>query len=144
MKRSHIISIIAVVLLLAVGGYKYYEYTNPEVFNEIALEQQEKQAVQSSQIASNESSQVANKQVQITTEVPINGTKMGVIEVGASGFNAFVVNIDKDKNWELVSKTFGESLAIEGFATTQDVYDGMKKYLAKIFEQGVAVEMYIL
>lgn len=138
MKRSHIISIIAVVLLLAVGGYKYYEYTHPEVFKELAIEQQEKQALQSSQLASNESSQVTSRQVQITPEVPIGGTKMGVIEVGASGFNAFVVNIDKDKNWELVSKTFGESLAIEGFATTQDVHEGMKKYLAKIFEQGVA------
>jgi hypothetical protein len=74
--------------------------------------------------------------IQITT--PINGTLKGVIEVGASGFNSFVVNIDKDNNWEIVSKEFGESLAYEGFATTQDVQVGLKKYLSTMFSKGVS------
>lgn len=137
MNNKVLFSIIAVVLLLSIGGYKYYEYKNPQIIEQLKADQKT-QEIQSSNIASNESSLSNASQVQITTEVPVNGTKMGVIEVGASGFNAFVINVDKNKNWELVSKTFGESLAIEGFATTQDVYEGMKKYLAIIFEQGVA------
>ncbi|MEO6932282.1 MAG: hypothetical protein ABI151_11685, partial [Chitinophagaceae bacterium] len=47
-------------------------------------------------------------------EKPVNGTLRGVVEVGASGFNSFVINMDQEKRWEIVSKDFGESLAYEG------------------------------
>lgn len=76
------------------------------------------------------------EKIQVGT--PVGGQMKGVIEVGASGFNAFVVNIDKDKNWELVDKQFGESLAYEGFASEADVKAGLKKYLSTIFNQGVS------
>lgn len=70
-------------------------------------------------------------------EKPVNGTLRGVVEVGASGFNSFVINMDKEKRWEIVSKDFGESLAYEGLMTTEDIRSGLKKYLAKMFEKGV-------
>jgi hypothetical protein len=43
------------------------------------------------------------------------------VEVGATGFNSFVINMDAQKRWEIVSKDFGESLAYEGLATTEDI-----------------------
>ncbi|MDQ2752116.1 MAG: hypothetical protein M3R72_03740 [Bacteroidota bacterium] len=73
-----------------------------------------------------------------TPEEPVNGTLKGVVEVGASGFNSFVINMDKEKRWKIVSKDFGESLAYEGMATTDDIRIGLKKYLASMFEKGVA------
>ncbi len=70
-------------------------------------------------------------------EKPVNGTMKGVVEVGASGFNSFIINIDREKHWEIVSKDFGQSLAYEGLATTEDIRAGLKKYLAGMFEKGV-------
>lgn len=72
-----------------------------------------------------------------TPEKPVNGTLRGVVEVGASGFNSFVINLDPQRRWEIVSKDFGESLAYEGLATTEDIRAGLKKYLAGMFEKGV-------
>lgn len=72
-----------------------------------------------------------------TPEKPVNGKLRGVVEVGATGFNSFVINMDAQKRWEIVSKDFGESLAYEGLATTDDIRAGLKKYLAGMFEKGV-------
>jgi hypothetical protein len=73
-----------------------------------------------------------------TPEKPVNGTLRGVVEVGATGFNSFVINMDDQKRWEIVSKDFGESLAYEGLATTDDIRSGLKKYLASMFDKGVS------
>lgn len=70
-------------------------------------------------------------------EKPENGILRGVVEVGATGFNSFVINMDAQKRWEIVSKDFGESLAYEGLATTDDIRLGLKKYLAAMFDKGV-------
>lgn len=80
----------------------------------------------------------AGRTFDYTPEKPVNGTLRGVVEVGASGFNSFVINMDKEKRWEIISKDFGESLAYEGLATTDDIRAGLKKYLAGMFEKGVA------
>lgn len=73
-----------------------------------------------------------------TPEKPVNGTLRGVVELGATGFNSFVINMDNQKRWEIVSKDFGESLAYEGLATTEDIRAGLKKYIAGMFDKGVA------
>jgi hypothetical protein len=72
-----------------------------------------------------------------TPEKPQNGILRGVVEVGATGFNSFVINMDKEKRWEIVSKDFGESLAYEDLLSTEDIRAGLKKYLASMFEKGV-------
>lgn len=77
------------------------------------------------------------REFNYTPEKPVDGVLRGVVEVGASGFNSFVINMDKEKRWEIVSKDFGESLAYEGLATTDDIRAGLKKYLAGMFEKGV-------
>lgn len=70
-------------------------------------------------------------------EKPQNGTLKGVVELGATGFNSFVINMDNQNRWEIVSKDFGESLAYEGLATTEDIRTGLKKYIAGMFDKGV-------
>jgi len=70
-------------------------------------------------------------------EKPVNGRLSGVVELGATGFNSFVINMDSQKRWEIVSKDFGESLAYEGLATTEDIRAGLKKYIAGMFDKGV-------
>ncbi|SHG02086.1 hypothetical protein [Pedobacter caeni] len=72
-----------------------------------------------------------------TPEKPVNGEYKGVVEVGASGFNSFVVNIDKEKRWEIVSKDFGKSFVYEGMATTADIRTGLKDYIGAMFDKGV-------
>ncbi len=79
-----------------------------------------------------------NRTFDYTPEKPVNGKLRGVVEVGATGFNSFVINMDNQKRWEIVSKDFGESLAYEGLATTEDIRAGLKKYLAQMFEKGVS------
>lgn len=78
------------------------------------------------------------REFSYTPEKPVNGTLRGVVEVGATGFNSFVINMDRQKRWEIVSKDFGESLAYEGLATTEDIRAGLKKYLSAMFDKGVA------
>ncbi len=72
-----------------------------------------------------------------TPEEPENGQLRGVVEVGATGFNSFVINMDNQNRWKIVSKDFGESLAYEGLATTEDIRAGLKKYLSSMFDKGV-------
>ncbi len=71
-----------------------------------------------------------SREFNYTPEKPENGTLRGVVELGATGFNSFIVNMDNQKRWEIVSKDFGESLAYEGLATTEDIRAGLKKYSA--------------
>jgi hypothetical protein len=78
------------------------------------------------------------REFNYTPEKPQNGTMRGVVEVGAAGFNSFVINMDAQKRWEIVSKDFGESLAYEGLATTEDIRAGLKKYLSSMFDKGVS------
>src|SRR5215203_2458560 len=84
------------------------------------------------------SGKTEGREFNYTPEKPVNGTMRGVVEVGATGFNSFVINMDGQKRWEIVSKDFGESLAYEGLATTDDIRAGLKKYLAAMFDKGVS------
>lgn len=68
---------------------------------------------------------------------PINGTLKGVVELGASGFNSFIVRIDKSKNWKLEKAEFGNSLVTENMATDDDIRIGLKKYIGTMLDFGV-------
>jgi hypothetical protein len=79
-----------------------------------------------------------DREFNYTPEAPENGQMRGVVEVGATGFNSFVINMDNQNRWKIVSKDFGESLAYEGLATTEDIRLGLKKYLSAMFDKGVS------
>lgn len=79
-----------------------------------------------------------SREFNYTPEEPQNGTLKGVVELGATGFNSFVINMDSQKRWKIVSKDFGESLAYEGLSSTDDIRAGLKKYISGMFDKGVA------
>ncbi len=67
-----------------------------------------------------------------------NGKLKGVVELGASGFNSFIVKVDADKNWHLEKSEFGNSLVTENMATEEDVRSGLKKYIGTMLDFGVS------
>lgn len=73
-----------------------------------------------------------------TPPAPVNGKLKGVVELGASGFNSFIVTIDAAKNWKLEKAEFGNSLVMENMATDQDIREGLKKYIAGMLDYGVS------
>lgn len=73
-----------------------------------------------------------------TPPAPTNGKLKGVVELGASGFNSFIVKIDPQKNWQLEKSEFGNSLVLENMATDDDIRAGLKKYIGGMLDFGVA------
>lgn len=73
-----------------------------------------------------------------TPPAPSNGKLKGVVELGASGFNSFIVTLDKDKNWKLEKAEFGASLVLENMATPTDIREGLKNYIANMLNFGVS------
>ena len=69
---------------------------------------------------------------------PVNGRLKGVVELGASGFNSFVIRIDNQHNWKLEKSEFGNSLVMENLATPYDISSGLKAYIAQMLDYGVA------
>ncbi|UYZ61138.1 acetate and sugar kinases/Hsc70/actin family protein [Hymenobacter latericus] len=68
---------------------------------------------------------------------PVGGKLKGVVELGASGFNSFVVRIDAHKRWQLERSEFGNSLVLENIATPDDVRRGLKSYIGQMLDYGV-------
>lgn len=69
---------------------------------------------------------------------PVNGKLKGVVELGASGFNSFIINVDSRKVWKLEKAEFGSSLVYENMATDDDVRAGLKNYISNMLNFGVA------
>jgi hypothetical protein len=72
-----------------------------------------------------------------TAPAPVGGKLKGVVELGATGFNSFIVRIDAQKNWKLEKAEFGVSLVKEGLATDEDVKSGLRRYIADMAGFGV-------
>ena len=79
----------------------------------------------------------SNRSFAYQPDKPVDGELKGVVEVGASGFNSFVINVDKQKRWEIKSKDFGKSMVYEGLATTDDIRSGLKNYISDMGDKGV-------
>lgn len=65
---------------------------------------------------------------------PVNGVLKGVVELGSTGFNYFVINVDKQKNWELVKVEYGNSLVSEHMENDNDILMGLKGYINRMVE----------
>ena len=72
-----------------------------------------------------------------TPPAPQNGKLKGVVELGASGFNSFIVRVDDQKRWDLEKAEFGNSLVMENMATDNDIRVGLKSYIGKMLDFGV-------
>ncbi len=80
----------------------------------------------------------AVKTFDYTPPLPVNGKLKGVVELGAAGFNSFIVEVDRSKNWQLKKADYGNSLVIDGLASGQDITTGLKAYIAQILDYGVS------
>lgn len=131
--------IILVVGLLLLGLGYYYKAEINSVFEKDKTQISRQDNPPTTSILGITSSSTGNDCTPpIKSQMVEEGKLMGVVEVGASGFNAFVIRINKQNDYEVTYKEFGESLAYEGFATYEDVKTGLRKYLSKIFEKGVS------
>jgi len=65
-----------------------------------------------------------------TPQLPKNGVRRGVVEMGAKGFNFFIIEIDKSKNWKLINSGFGSSLVYERMATEASILLALKEYIS--------------
>ncbi|HEX8313860.1 MAG TPA: hypothetical protein VF609_02640 [Flavisolibacter sp.] len=135
-----------IIAILAVIGVLVYFVLKPkiqEVRNENSQNLPSTRANNDSNVANNtpppatKGGNTEDREFNYTPEEPVNGQLRGVVEVGATGFNSFVINMDNQNRWKIVSKDFGESLAYEGLATTEDIRLGLKKYLSAMFDKGV-------
>ena len=72
-----------------------------------------------------------------TAPNPVNGTLKGVVELGATGFNSFIIKADAQKNWNLEKADYGASLVYESLATDNDINSGLKNYIADMLAYGV-------
>lgn len=145
---SKFMMIIAIVAALFFGGKWFLE--NTAMGQKLKAQSQTEETtdeVESPTIPGNTSETTPSQDTEATAESnsgfnyvapePINGTLKGVVELGASGFNSFIVRIDKDKNWKLVKPEFGNSLVTENMATDDDVRIGLKKYIGSMLDYGV-------
>jgi hypothetical protein len=69
---------------------------------------------------------------------PVNGKLRGVVELGASGFNSFIIRSDAQKNWKLEKADYGASLVYEKLTSDDDVKNGLKNYISGMLNFGVS------
>lgn len=72
-----------------------------------------------------------------TAPTPSGNKLKGVVELGATGFNSFIIKVDNQKNWELQKSGFGASLVYEKLATDEDIKSGLKRYINEMLSFGV-------
>lgn len=69
---------------------------------------------------------------------PVGGRLRGVVELGASGFNSFIVHTDAHHNWQLRKAEYDNSLIMENLASDEDIRRGLRAYILKMLDYGVA------
>ncbi len=79
----------------------------------------------------------AGRAFNYTPAAPENGKLKGVVEMGASGFNSFIIRVDPQKRWKLEKSEFGNSLVLENMASDEDIRAGLKKYISGMLDFGV-------
>jgi hypothetical protein len=140
---------LIIVLLILGGIYAGLKYTG--ILDQLASKTNNEQVVEDSEAkeepvkeAQAEETNKAKENVSqkiafsYTPPAPVGGKLKGVVELGASGFNSFILTIDASKNWKLEKAEFGNSLVLENMATEIDIRDGLKKYIGSMLDFGVA------
>jgi hypothetical protein len=130
------------------GGQEALKKLAPETQTEIAATTPESGS--SSSVSSSESSSSSSNSessasdggqktaFDYTPPGPVAGKLKGVVELGASGFNSFIIRIDADKNWKQEKAEFGNSLVMENMASDDDIRIGLKKYIGGMLDYGVS------
>lgn len=71
---------------------------------------------------------------------PSNGNLYGVVELGAAGFNSFIINADEKLNWKLEQAEFGKSLLVEGMTNTLLINEKLREYIDELKKSGLLEE----
>ncbi len=79
------------------------------------------------------------EKLNYTPPTPEKGKLRGVVELGASGFNWFLVEIDKNNNWALKEAKYGEgeSGIFENTATVKTVKTKLQAYIKSLLKTKV-------
>ncbi len=140
--QNKIIGIVVALLLIGGIGYGVYTKQHPgtvkplvETTNDVPVPEQSGEKQTPSVVTTEKAAPLPKVNIQLP-ERPVNGKYKGVIEVGASGFNCFVVNIDAEKHWEQITAKYGKSFAVEGLATVSAVQEKLEDYLSEILNKG--------
>jgi hypothetical protein len=136
--------ITALILAAIFFGYKYLG--GPEYLDKMAQTNAAKidssnsveEATSASGVNDTEATDTPQSAFNYTPPAPVNGMLKGVVELGASGFNSFIIKVDKQKRWSLEKSEFGNSLVTENMATDEDVRIGLKKYIGTMLDYGVS------
>jgi hypothetical protein len=139
--------ITAIILGALFAGYKYLG--GEKALNQIAQDQAEnvqydtvsvnnqESAGSESTSPSSEATSSETSAFSYTPPAPVDGKLKGVVELGASGFNSFIIKVDNQKRWNLEKAEFGNSLVTENMATDEDIRIGLKKYIGGMLDFGV-------
>lgn len=91
----------AIIIAIPIIGLGYWAFESGKIDGVNITEGSKKDTTE--QVSSPTAAKSDEKRsFNYTPEKPVNGEYKGVVEVGASGFNSFVVNIDKEKRWEII------------------------------------------
>lgn len=148
MKRLTVAGRLLITALIMGGLYTGYKYLGGEQALQTVAEKAQTESTNSpykvpeptsatSEAADNYATDVATSSFSYTAPVPVNGTLKGVVELGASGFNSFIITVDPQKRWKLEKAEFGNSLVTENMATDEDIRIGLKKYIGGMLDYGV-------
>jgi hypothetical protein len=121
---------LAISLFAQCGGKKGGKSSDTKAFDSLTLNQETSKSL--------EKKTVPVQKFTYTSPVPVDGVLKGVVELGSTGFNSFIVNIDGQKRWELKKADFGTSLVYENLTTKKAVVDKLKEYISSMINYGVA------
>ncbi|MDX1940825.1 MAG: hypothetical protein SFU99_09760 [Saprospiraceae bacterium] len=128
--------IVLAVVAVAFFGFRYFMSNSSVSKNQDTTTEQKESKSDDNTQAPNPSSDIESS-FNFTPPAPVNGKLKGVVELGASGFNSFIVKIDDQKRWSLSKAEFGSSLVHENMATSTDIREGLKNYIAGMLNYGV-------
>ena len=134
------LSRILIIVAILAGLYFLYQNFMPQISGLETTEKVEQPTETESSQDKAESKNVETSKrssFDYVPPAPVNGRQKGVVELGASGFNSFIVNMDQSKNWRLKKAEWGNSLVYDGLASGKDITTGLKAYISSILDFGV-------
>ena len=138
--------ITALVIAAIFVGYKYFG--GQQALEKVAKEQKTEagtttapagESAESTETTAgqDQTADTPKREFSYSAPEPVDGKLKGVVELGASGFNSFVIRVDNQKRWKLEKSEFGNSLVTENMATDEDIRIGLKKYIGTMLDFGV-------
>ena len=92
------------------------------------------------QATSEKSSYAVEKSFEYQPQKPENGTLMAAVEIGSLGLNYFIVSIDAEDRWELISTEYGRSNLIFDNHDTGQLIEEVLVFKKEIEGKGVKTE----